>query len=138
MRCGINNGDSSAAIQPNSQILLFVFAPGQRLPVSLQDTFKVFVDGKSHGLTGCDAHNSGRDALVETTASFLLPHIADHSQFGIEHLCIHSYLEIARIRPRAVCPGSAGVFCNLVLMVSIGALLNGPIAPDTRPMSMVS
>ena len=125
-------------ISPKVTFLLFVLPSGQHLSLSLQDTFQIFVDGKCHGLAGRDAHNTRRDAFVETTASFLFPHVANHSQFSIEHLSVHTYLEIARIRPIAVCPGSAGVFCSLVLMVSMGALLNGPIAPDTRPMNIVS
>lgn len=37
----------------------------------------------------------------------------------------------------ALCPGSAGVFCSLVLIVSIGALEKGPMAPEIRPMQDV-
>ena len=44
---------------------------------------------------------------------------------------------ILEILCNAVVPGSAGVFCNLVLMVSMGALLNGPMAPLTSPINVV-
>ena len=46
-------------------------------------------------------------------------------------------LAIAVILLSAVSPGCPGVFCNRVLMVSIGAFESGPIAPDTSPMSVV-
>ena len=41
------------------------------------------------------------------------------------------------ILPRAVSPGIPGFFCRRVLIVSIGALERGPMAPDTRPMRVV-
>lgn len=54
---------------------------------------------------------------------------------------IETYLNISLaifvILLNAVSPGCPGVFCNLVLMVSIGALLKGPIAPETRPIMVV-
>jgi hypothetical protein len=46
-------------------------------------------------------------------------------------------LAIAAILPNAVSPGSPGVFCNRVLMVSMGAFERGPMAPDTSPMRVV-
>lgn len=49
-----------------------------------------------------------------------------------------AHLAMLVIRETALVPGSAGVFCNLVLMVSIGALVKGPTAPDISPMSDVS
>lgn len=56
-------------------------------------------------------------------------------------LCRWAYrnisLAIAVILLQAVSPGCPGVFCNLVLIVSIGALDNGPMAPEIRPMSVV-
>lgn len=41
------------------------------------------------------------------------------------------------IRPSAVSPGLAGLFCRRVLIVSIGALEKGPTAPDIKPMREV-
>ncbi len=41
------------------------------------------------------------------------------------------------IRERAVSPGFAWAFCSRVLIVSMGALENGPIAPETRPIKDV-
>lgn len=53
----------------------------------------------------------------------------------------YAYLNISLVMvvilERAVSPGCAGIFCNRVLMVSIGALDRGPIAPDTRPIIVV-
>ena len=46
-------------------------------------------------------------------------------------------LAIVVILDVAVSPGCAGVFCSLVLMVSIGALDSGPMAPEIRPMMVV-
>lgn len=46
-------------------------------------------------------------------------------------------LAILVILLMAVSPGIAGVFCSRVLIVSIGALESGPMAPDTKPMIVV-
>jgi hypothetical protein len=52
-----------------------------------------------------------------------------------------TYLNMSRaivvILLSAVSPGRPGVFWSLVLIVSIGALLNGPMAPETRPIKVV-
>jgi hypothetical protein len=48
-----------------------------------------------------------------------------------------AYLAIPTILCIALVPASAGVFCNLVLIVSIGAFVNGPTAPDISPISEV-
>jgi len=46
-------------------------------------------------------------------------------------------LAMFMMRLIAVSPGRAGVFCSRVLMVSMGALERGPMAPETRPIIVV-
>lgn len=50
------------------------------------------------------------------------------------HVLFATYPAIDLILVIALTPGSAGVFCSLVLIVSIGALEKGPQAPEIRPM----
>jgi hypothetical protein len=44
---------------------------------------------------------------------------------------------ILLMRCNAVVPASAGIFCSRVLIVSMGALLSGPMAPLTKPINVV-
>ena len=51
--------------------------------------------------------------------------------------CLNMSFVMLTMREMAVVPGSAGVFWSLVLIVSMGALESGPMAPLTRPIIIV-
>lgn len=124
--------------------LLFVFASSEGHVASLQLFLEVLVDGKRHRLSRRNTHDARRDTLVKGVHAFLpadahtllvLCRLSGTMREDSTHLNIS--LEILAMRLHALVPNSAGVFCNLVLMVSIGALLNGPMAPLTRPITVV-
>jgi hypothetical protein len=107
----------------------------------LQFLFQILIHSERDRLTGSNPHDPRRDTFIESVESFLS--ISHVSQFLLViHQRIRSTyrnisLAIVVILLKAVSPGCAGVFCNLVLIVSIGALESGPIAPETRPMRVV-
>jgi len=61
--------------------------------------------------------------------------IVEEEGNGMKYLRIS--LATAVILLNAVSPSWPGVFCNLVLIVSIGAFESGPIEPEIKPMMVV-
>lgn len=130
--------------RPKNACLLLVL-PTDRCPFTALDlVLQVLVHGKGDSLTRGDAHYPRRDSLVECVDSFLpdlYPSVSvgtrlpKRSNNGKTHLNISPAITV--ILFRALTPSSAGVFCRRVLMVSMGALLRGPMAPLTRPMRVV-
>jgi len=122
---------------------LFILPAHNRYFAVLKFLFQVLVHRKCHRLTGCYTHDTRCDTLVERMETLLpVPRISTsphpHRPSKARHETHRNISRaIAVIRLNAVSPGIAGVFCSRVLMVSIGALLNGPIAPLINPMSVV-
>lgn len=122
----------------------------------LEFLFQVLVHRERDCLTRRNAHDSRCDTLIKRVESFLsmepissdsvpvpgsLPKRKDKEKIArtgdnrLTHLNIS--LAMADILVQALSPGIPGIFCRRVLIVSIGALLSGPIAPETSPMIVV-
>lgn len=132
--------------RPKNACLLLVLSTNRRPTTALDLVLQVLVHSKGDGLARGDTHYSRRDTLVECVDSFLpvipqrvswnTPTKQKRSSSGQNtHLNISPAITV--ILFRALTPSSAGVFCRRVLMVSMGALLRGPMAPLTSPMSVV-
>jgi hypothetical protein len=138
MRNGCQQHNSPTSYSPG--ILLLILSTRYHVPASLQYAFQVFVYCECDGLARSNTHDTGSYALVETANAFLFPHVTMQKSVNM----LHIYTAPATYRPMpmilwiALVPGSAGDFCSLVLIVSIGAFVNGPTAPEMSPMSDVS
>lgn len=125
-----------------------------RGPALLELVLQKLVDGERNSLSGRDTHYPRRDALIERMEAFLSVRQQNVSKLIYIRWWWYSvpwglssrrrerpYLNISPAILVILCsadtPGSAGIFCSLVLMVSMGALLSGPMAPLTSPMSVV-
>lgn len=126
---------------------LLVLSTGRRPLTALDLVLQVLVHGECDGLARRDAHYPRRYTLVECVDTFLpvSPQRVsweghDHQREALAdnkktHLNISPAITV--ILFRALTPSSAGVFCRRVLIVSIGALLRGPMAPLTSPIRVV-
>jgi hypothetical protein len=126
---------------PISPKLLFVLPAHERHVAVLQLALQVLIHGERHSLARCYTHNPRGNSLVEGVESLLPKRKLNVSGILLFTWISGTYLNMSRaivvILLSAVSPGRPGVFWSLVLIVSIGALLNGPMAPETRPIKVV-
>lgn len=130
---------------PKNACLFLVLSTNRRPLTPLDLVLQVLVHGKGDGLARGDAHYTRRYTLVECVDAFLpiSPQRVswDHAHQMKAAADLKTHLNISPaitvILFRALTPSSAGVFCRRVLMVSMGALLRGPMAPLTSPMRVV-
>lgn len=121
-------------------VLLLVLSARYHLPALLQHAFKVFVYGECNSLTRRNTHDARCNSLIETADALLFPHFTMQVSIVFQESKSNNitYFAILTILFMALTPGSAGVFCSLVLIVSIGAFVKGPTAPERSPISDVS
>lgn len=135
---------SVASNGPAYARLLLVLASDRRPVTTLDLVLEVLVHGEGDSLARRNTHYPRRNTLIECMESFLPVHqcvlvyrTRPNRAVSSGPTCLNISPAIAVILFRALTPSSAGVFCRRVLMVSIGALLRGPMAPLTSPMRVV-